>query len=498
MGSAQEEPYKSITGLTAQHHAHQLAPRQWTPWGSWSSCSSECGEGASVRTRKCIRNSVEHPCIGQTRQYRLCVMQMCPPDAVPFRAMQCTLYNSKSIPGSQDRYQWAPFYGAPNSCDLSCLAIGKNFYYTFGRVLDGTKCNEDSEGICINGQCLVAGCDGILGSGVSTDMCGMCRGRSDSCVFIQTVYRAPFPASGYFGYKEVTRIPTGATHIKVVDRSRNFLALMNGSRRYVINGDWAMSWPGVYEVAGTKVHYTRSPDNHESIEAVGPTQEDLQVMVLFQEQNPGIEYEFWLPRDLYNLSQGGSSPLRQPQTRVVDMRSWTTGSPDRKMIMSTSRLPPKSEVTTATAADAKEDCGKCKQARGRSQRNRSYCESDFVFRGRILGKRIFGNRTRYDVQVKHTYKNRYPITDLGYIWVSGVCDCPHLVEQRDYLLMGRRHSYERKLNGILLEHNSYVRPWTQREDLLLRNAHGQCAPSRQRRKLSATASHRTLRISPQS
>lgn len=54
---------------------------------------------------------------------------------------------------------------------------------------------------------------------------------------------------------------------------------MNSNQRYVINGDWAIDWPGVYEVAGTKVHYTRTADMHESLEATGPTLEDLSVMV---------------------------------------------------------------------------------------------------------------------------------------------------------------------------------------------------------------------------
>ncbi|XP_078524664.1 ADAMTS-like protein 5 isoform X2 [Lissotriton helveticus] len=279
---------------------------------------------------------MERRCAGDGRQYRVCAMQACPPDVIPFRAMQCALYNPKPVLGSQERYEWVPFLAAPNPCDLICQAVGHSFYHTFGRVLDGTKCLADSEGMCINGRCLVPGCDGVLGSSASEDKCGQCQGRTGACVFIHRVFRASFPSSGFFGYKNVTRIPAGATQVKVTDRSRNLLALMNARRRYVINGDWAVSWPGVYEVAGTQVHYTRSSDDHEVMEALGPTEEDLHVMLLFQEQNPGVEYEYWLPRDLYSTFHGGASALRQPQPPQEDLGFWNTVSPDQKRATTTS------------------------------------------------------------------------------------------------------------------------------------------------------------------
>lgn len=51
---------------------------------------------------------------------------------------------------------------APNACDLNCLAVGHNFYYTFGRVLDGTRCGPDSPELCVGGRCLV----GVRGDGI--------------------------------------------------------------------------------------------------------------------------------------------------------------------------------------------------------------------------------------------------------------------------------------------------------------------------------------------
>ncbi|XP_065434569.1 ADAMTS-like protein 5 isoform X3 [Chrysemys picta bellii] len=428
----------------------------------------------------------EKLCAGEPRQYRVCKLHECPGSSVPFRAVQCSLYDGKPIPGSQARYQWVPFHGAPNLCDLNCLAVGHNFYYTFGRVLDGTRCSPDSPDLCISGQCLTAGCDGLLGSGSRSDACGRCDGRNDSCLFVKRVFRAALPSSGFFGYKNVTRIPAGAMHIKVTDRSRNYLALMNGEQQYVINGDWAIDWPGAYEVAGTTVRYARDPDNHETLEAAGPTEEDLHIMqVLVQEPNPGIEYEFWLPRERHGHLQGNSSPLRQPQPRDLDLNPptvpqpgpWTTLVPPTHLSVRDTTTERSRRGPTDTAQTG--SCGRCQTPKGKSQRIRHYCQSDFVFRARILAKRPIGQETRYDVQVKHTYRNRFPLVHREYVWVSNACDCPPLLERREYLLMARRHvNYEHTLNRILLQRGSYARPWSPREDQLLRDIAGHCARGR--------------------
>ncbi|XP_042336034.1 ADAMTS-like protein 5 isoform X2 [Sceloporus undulatus] len=474
----------------------------WTHWGGWSACSSTCGDGASFRTRRCIRFPEEQPCRGKPRQYRACDLHECPAGSVPFRAIQCALYNGRSVLGGQTPYQWVPFHGAPNLCDLNCLAVGHNFYYTFGRVLDGTRCSPESRDLCISGRCLRVGCDGTLGSEAQVDVCGVCNGRNETCLFVQQVFRAAFPTSGFFGYKNVTRIPAGARHIKVTDRSRNYLALMNANQRYVINGDWAIDWPGVYEVAGTKVQYTRTADVHESFEAAGPTQEDLSVMVLFQAPNPGIEYEFWLPREPSHPMQSDASPLRQPQTREAegdvpagplpfpeDMATVTPqgqhGTKEVAKQYLQEELEPAPTLPRAPFLSGR--CGKCNTPKGKSQRIHHYCSSDFVFRARILSKRHIGQETRYDLQVKQTYRNRYPLVHREYVWVPDTCECPLLAERREYVLMARRHvNFEHTLNRILLPRGGYARPWTPREDLQLRDLAGRCegSPSSEPRQLS--------------
>ncbi|XP_055563074.1 ADAMTS-like protein 5 isoform X1 [Falco cherrug] len=485
VGTAQGPALGTLAGIpeppAPAQPRRQLAPGAWGPWGPWTPCSSSCGDGVTVRTRRCLRSTEEEPCTGDPRQYRLCQLQGCPSGSVPFRAMQCSLYDNKPVLGTPVRYRWVPFHGAPNVCDLNCLAMGHNFYYTFGRVLDGTRCSPGSPDLCVGGRCLSVGCDGILGSGTRSDACGQCGGGHEMCLFVHRLFQGADPSSGYFGYMNVTTIPAGATHIKVTDKSRNYLALMTSDGRYVLNGDWSIAWPGPYEVAGTQLRYTRAPNGTESLEAPGPTDEDLHVMVLLQEHNPGIEYEFWLPRRHPQPSHGDASPLRQPQPRGA-------GSPPPQEPLvtpapvplpqprgSATELPPRSPPGWSWDGAAAGRCGRCRPTKGRSQRIRHFCQSDFVFQGRILARRLVGQETRYEVEVQTPYRHRFPLVRREYLWVPNTCGCPPLRQGGQYLLMARRHvNYEHTLNRILLQDDGYARPWTPREDRLVREAARHC------------------------
>ncbi|XP_006898057.1 PREDICTED: ADAMTS-like protein 5 [Elephantulus edwardii] len=428
-------------------------PGEWTPWSSWTRCSSTCGRGVSVHSRRCIRFPGEEPCWGSTHEYRLCQLPDCPARAVPFRDLQCALYNGRPVLATQKTYQWVPFYGAPNQCDLNCLAEGHAFYHSFGRVLDGTPCSPGVEGLCVAGRCLSAGCDGLLGSDAREDRCGQCGGANDSCLFVQRVFR---DAGAFAGYWNVTLIPEGARHLRVSHRSRNHLALMGGDGSYVLNGNWAVSPPGTYDVAGTRVVYTRATARpEETLHAAGPTSHDLLLQVLLQEPNPGIEFEFWLPRERYSPFQAQAQALgwslRQPQAREVE--------------------PPARPPTTAprTPAAAPDPCAPCPDARGRAHRLLHYCGSDFVFRARVLGRHRQAQETRYDVRVQLVYKNRSPLRAREYVWAPGRCPCPPLAPHREYLLAARRLvSPDGTQDRLLLPHSGFARPWSPAEDSRVR------------------------------
>ncbi|KAF1393222.1 hypothetical protein PFLUV_G00036280 [Perca fluviatilis] len=486
---------------------------EWATWSGWSVCSRSCGSGASVRKRTCItRNPVGGPCTGDPRQYKICNTKECPASSEDFREMQCAAFNDRPLVAG-NTFRWTTFHGGSNPCELSCLALGHNFYYNFGRVLDGTACNKEPGAVCVNGQCLKPGCDSIFGSKQQEDACMVCGGQNTTCLHHKSVYQSNgLEAGGPFGYNEVAMIPAGATHIRVTDNSRNYLALQNGRSQFVINGNWKISIPGEYNVAGTKLLYRRSADTWESFEVPGPTQEDLHLMVLATDRNPGIEYEYWLPPGQYALHHGGRSPLRQahhtanylpwdqPTTTTATTTTTTTTrpppvttqphwylrpvKPPRQSPQHNRRQPslPRLERREENHRNLLPQpspgrhCGKCRRVKGRRERHRQYCQKDFVFRARVLGKLYRGEETRYDVQIIHTYRNSFRLEHREFLWVPNVCDCPHLEEGRQYILMVRRHiNYEHTLNRILLDEESYAVPYRPREDELLRPLERLCS-----------------------
>ncbi|XP_035036179.1 ADAMTS-like protein 5 isoform X3 [Hippoglossus stenolepis] len=481
---------------------------EWATWSGWSVCSRSCGGGASVRTRTCItRNPVGGPCAGEPRQYKICNMKECAPGSEDFREMQCAAFNDRPLVAG-NTFRWTTFHGGSDPCELSCLALGHKFYYNFGRVLDGTSCSSEPGELCVNGRCLKPGCDSILGSKQQEDACMVCGGQNTTCLHHKSVYQSKgLEADGPFGYNEVAMIPAGATHIRVTDDSRNYLALQNGRSQFVINGNWKISVPGEYTVAGTKLLYRRSADTWESFEVPGPTQEDLHLMVLATDRNSGIEYEYWLPSDQYALYHGRRSPLRQPHHTASYWDQPTTTRPPpvttkphwffkpektpRQSGHQTRRQQPHQRPHLAVLPrlereenhrnllpqpSAGRHCGKCPRVKGRRERQRQYCQKDFVFRARVLGKLYRGEETRYDVQIIHTYRNRFRLEHREFLWVPNVCDCPHLEDGRQYILMVRRHiNYEQTLNRILLEDTSYVVAYRPREDELLRPLERLCS-----------------------
>ncbi|MEQ2245890.1 Semaphorin-5B, partial [Ilyodon furcidens] len=50
-------------------------PIFWTPWGSWTKCSTECGGGVHSRVRSCENGNT---CPGCALEYKACNLEACP------------------------------------------------------------------------------------------------------------------------------------------------------------------------------------------------------------------------------------------------------------------------------------------------------------------------------------------------------------------------------------------------------------------------------------
>lgn len=85
-----------------------------------------------------------------------------------------------------------------------------------------------------------------------------------------------FPA-----YHKVLTIPQGARSIVVQEVliSPSYFALRNHKGVYFITGNWRVSWPGQYRVAGTTVRYLRPYNEPEKLISSGPINEELVVEV---------------------------------------------------------------------------------------------------------------------------------------------------------------------------------------------------------------------------
>lgn len=93
-----------------------------------------------------------------------------------------------------------------------CSPVGSDRSIQFGsKVEDGTKCDLDSNDICVDGTCLPGGCDNILYSQAKYDNCFVCNGDNSSCEFVEATYEAPIT----YGYHDVVVIPEGSTNIHI-------------------------------------------------------------------------------------------------------------------------------------------------------------------------------------------------------------------------------------------------------------------------------------------
>ncbi|XP_059169581.1 A disintegrin and metalloproteinase with thrombospondin motifs 7-like [Physella acuta] len=269
---------------------------QWGEWAEWTSCTRTCGAGISFSERHCDHPPPEHGgkyCTGERKRYRICNSESCQNETMTFRAEQCAHYNSQLYKGSL--YEWEPTPNPGNPCQLICKPKEEHFSVLLNDIVkDGTPCITGTRSMCISGRCRHVGCDWIIDSNAVEDKCGVCFGDGSTC----TTIKQQFNETKKLGYVEATVIPAGARNIRVeeVAEANNFLALKNDAGKYYLNGYWFIQWSGDYEVAGTIIHYKRV-GNKEVFLAPGPLKEPLHIMLLMQSHNPGVEFEYTVPKE---------------------------------------------------------------------------------------------------------------------------------------------------------------------------------------------------------
>ncbi|KAF4014837.1 hypothetical protein G4228_006135 [Cervus hanglu yarkandensis] len=217
-------------------------------------------------------------CNGPRKQYRICENPPCPAGLPGFRDWQCQAYSVRtSYP--KHALQWHAVMDEEKPCALFCSPVGKEQPILLSeKVLDGTSCGYQGLDVCANGRCQKVGCDGLLGSLAREDHCGVCNGNGKSCKIIK----------GDFNHTRG--------------------AALRDTGKQSINSDWKIEHSGAFNIAGTTVHYIRR-GLWEKISAKGPTTTPLHLLVLlFQDQNYGLHYEYTIPSDPPPENQSSKAP----------------------------------------------------------------------------------------------------------------------------------------------------------------------------------------------
>uniref|UniRef100_A0A8C8A2C1 ADAM metallopeptidase with thrombospondin type 1 motif 15 n=1 Tax=Oryzias sinensis TaxID=183150 RepID=A0A8C8A2C1_9TELE len=309
-------------------------------WGSWSlfgSCSRSCGGGIQLSKRECTNPAPSNGgkyCRGLRVKYRSCNLNSCTDAEKTFREEQCETagrnFNSNHVSQS---VVWVPKYSGVSlgdRCKLVCRANGTGYFYVLApKVIDGTPCSPDSTGVCVQGKCIKAGCDGKIGSNKKFDKCGICGGDNKGCKKVSGLFTKPL-----HGYNFVVMLPEGAANIDIRQRGykgmrgdENYLAVKNSKGRYLLNGNYVVS-AGEKDilVKHTLLRYSGTSGLSETLQTVKPLGESLTVEVLCAGKMtpPRIRYSFYLPRQtkdhktLTKHPSGHNSVLEQESSSVKE------------------------------------------------------------------------------------------------------------------------------------------------------------------------------------
>ncbi|XP_073698478.1 A disintegrin and metalloproteinase with thrombospondin motifs 5 [Garra rufa] len=299
---------------TKKRHYSTSNHGSWSSWGAWGSCSRTCGGGVQFAHRLCNnpppRNNGRY-CTGKRAVYRSCNVTPCPSTGKSFRQEQCELRNGPQTDpkGVKTFVEWVPKFAGvlpKDMCKLTCRAKGTGYYVVFSqRVVDGTECRPYSSSVCVKGKCVRTGCDGIIGSKLQYDKCGICGGDGNSCIRVAGNFTKKSK-----GYTDVVKVPEGSTHLKVRQykakgqtRYTAYLALRRPGGEYLLNGKFMISTSEtIIPLNGSVLNYTGWSQRDEALHSMGPgaLKESLVVQILATDAKKplDIRYSFFMPRKI--------------------------------------------------------------------------------------------------------------------------------------------------------------------------------------------------------
>ncbi|CAB1328052.1 unnamed protein product [Coregonus sp. 'balchen'] len=294
-------------------------------------------------------------CTGKRAIYRSCSVTPCPSHSKSFRQEQCEVRNGPQTDpkGVKTFVEWVPKFAGvlpKDVCKLTCRAKGTGYYVVFSqRVVDGTECRPYSSSVCVKGKCVRTGCDGIIGSKLQFDKCGICGGDSTGCIRVIGNFTKKSK-----GYTDVVKIPEGSTHIKVRQhkpkdqpRYTAYLALRRPGGDYLLNGKFMISTSEtVIPLNGSVLNYSGWSQQDEWLHSMGPgaLREALTVQILATDaKRPlDIRYSFFMPRRVL-----APPPPPPPHTSTTTSTTTTTTTTTSTRSSSRTTLAPALARSTA-------------------------------------------------------------------------------------------------------------------------------------------------------
>lgn len=145
----------------------------------------------------------------------------------------------------------------------------------------------------------------MLGSSAREDRCRKCAGDGTSC---KTVSGLLDMNNLQLGYNDILLIPASATNIEIkeISPSNNYLAIRNLTGHYYLNGNWRIDFPRPLTFGGAIWHYDRRPQGFaapDHISCIGPSTEPVYLVLLYQDHNFGIRYEYSVPESSAHLAE---------------------------------------------------------------------------------------------------------------------------------------------------------------------------------------------------
>ncbi|XP_035265429.1 A disintegrin and metalloproteinase with thrombospondin motifs 2-like isoform X3 [Anguilla anguilla] len=279
----------------------------WGMWSKFGECSRTCGGGVRFRVRQCdnpIPANGGHTCYGPNYEFQLCNSEECANLFSDYREDQCRMFDP-SFEYQNAKHHWLPFeHSDPKErCHLHCQSKETAARVDMQRmVYDGTRCSyKDPYSICMRGDCVKVGCDGVVGSSQQEDKCGICGGDNSSCKIVKGNFHRSAKKQGFL---KILEIPRGARHLLIQEfkGTPHVLAVKNQATGHIfLNGEGEAPESRSVIEKGVEWEY-ENDDDKEAVQTTGPLKYGVVIMIRSHgDSKVTLSYKYIIHKELQSF-----------------------------------------------------------------------------------------------------------------------------------------------------------------------------------------------------